>query len=36
MAIVRGYIAPDVARTVGLPHGLPEIVVAAAPILAPA
>ena len=29
MAVLRGYMAPGVAWTVGLTHGLPEIVVAA-------
>jgi len=34
MAVVRGYVAPDVARTVVLPHGLSEIIVAAILIVA--
>lgn len=29
MAVLRGYMAPGVAWTVGLTHGLPEVVVAA-------
>jgi uncharacterized membrane protein len=29
VAVLRGYMAPGVAWTVGLTHGLPEIVVAA-------
>ena len=29
MAVLRGYMAPGVAWTVGLTHGLPEVIVAA-------
>jgi uncharacterized membrane protein len=29
MAVVRGYMAPDVAWVVGVTHGIPEIIVAA-------
>lgn len=34
MAVLRGYMAPGVALTVGITHGLPEIVVAAIIVVA--